>query len=103
REVEQGGQVVAGVDVALEPDGHVLRHREGGEDAGVLERASQPDGGPAIGAPAGDVGPVQDDASGVEGQDAGDEVEDRRLASAVGPDETQDLVLPEPEGAVAHG
>src|SRR5205807_8009399 len=101
-EVEQRGQVVPGVDVALEADGHVLGHREGGADAGVLDGAPQADGGPAVGSPAGDVPPVEGDAPGVQGQDPGDEVEDRRLPRPVGTDETQDLVLPEVEGDVVH-
>ena len=86
--------------MTLEADGDVLGDREGREDAGVLERASEADGGPAVGPPPGDVDTLQEDATAVEREQAGDEVEDRGLASAVGADETQDRVGLEREGDV---
>src|SRR5204863_3198196 len=46
---------------------------------------------------------VQPDAARGEGQGAGDQVEQRRLAGAVGPDQPRDAARGHPEGDTVHG
>src|SRR3954462_5310173 len=76
RQVQERCQVVPRLDVTLEGDGDVLGDGEGREDTGVLERSTQPEGGPAIGAPTGDVRAPEPDAAAVGRQEAGYQVED---------------------------
>ena len=62
------------------------------EQPGVLERPAEAAAGPGrSGCSVGDVVAVEHDRAVVGGQEAGDEVEQRRLAGAVGPDEPEDL------------
>src|SRR5438045_225842 len=68
-----------------------------------VSRWAMPEAGSAVRAPCGDVGVPEHDASAVVGQQTGDEVEHRRLAGAVGPDEPEDLVGRQREAHVVDG
>src|SRR5207247_5352515 len=81
-------------------DGDVLGDGEGGEDPRVLEGATEAVRRPPVGTPAGDVDAAEEDAAGVRRQQSGDQVEDRRLAGAVGADEPEDLMGGEGKGHV---
>src|SRR6202022_4104995 len=61
--------------------------RQSRKDAGDLEGASDSTACDHVRWLAGDVSAREDDAPGVRLQTAGDEVEERRLAGAVGPDD----------------
>ena len=54
-------------------------------------------------AQASDVVSVEDDPAGIERLEAGDQVEQRRLAGAVRPDDAEDLALVHVEGDVRVG
>ena len=56
-----------------------------------------------VGAQAGDVVAVEEDPAGVERLEAGDQVEQRRLAGAVRTDDAEDLALVDVEGDVGVG
>ena len=62
-----------------------------------------PQAGDAVGAQAGDVVAVEEDAAGVERLEAGDQVEQRGLAGAVRADDAEDLALVHVEGDVGVG
>ena len=68
----------------------VLADRQGAEDLEALEGAGDPEAGPLVRLDPGHVGPVEEDAPGVDGLQPGDGVEAGRLAGAVGPDEAGD-------------
>ena len=102
-ERQQRGQVVAHVEMPLETDGQVLGDRERRDETGVLERATEAEGGPAIGRVLRDVGPVEDDPALVGLREPGDEVEDRRLAGAVRADQAEDLAVAQVEAGVVDG
>ena len=89
----------------MHADQHVLGHRHVIEEALVLERAGDAEAGNDVGGEAGDLpAPViEPNPAGGRRIDAADEVEDRRLAGAVGPDETDDLALVDSQGEIVHG
>ena len=68
----------------------VLGGRQVGEFAGDLEGAQQAPGEQLVRLEAGDVGAVEEDLAAVGRQRAGDDVEERGLAGAVGADEAGD-------------
>src|SRR5947208_1027295 len=70
----------------------VLAHGERPERAAVLERARQPGSGAPVGAPAGDLATAQLDGARGRQVEAGEEVDERRLAGAVRADEADHLV-----------
>ena len=57
----------------------------------------------AIGPQAGDIAAVQEDAAGVGRLEAGDQIEQRRFAGAVGTNDADDLALVHIEGDVSVG
>src|SRR5438034_1197851 len=63
------------------------------EDVGPLERAAHAHAAEVVRRHAGDVAPVEHDPPSVAAQVAGDQVEQRRLAGAVGPDDRAHAVL----------
>ena len=75
------------------PDEHVLEHREPLERPRDLRGAPDPATTPGMGGLPGDVGAVEADRAPVGSQVAGDEVEQRRLARAVRPDDAEGLTL----------
>ena len=74
-------------------DHHVLHHGERGEQREVLERARDPGPRDPVRREREQVVPVELDAPSVRLVEPADAVEQRRLASAVGPDERADLPL----------
>ena len=82
---------VGGADQRADDD--VLGHGEVGEGLELLEGAGHAAAGDAVGPHAGDLAAVEEDAAGVERLEAGDQVEQRGLAGAVGPDDADDLAL----------
>ena len=87
----------------LSSDGERLGRGEGREQARLLERPTQPALGPLVRGEVLDVLAGQDDAPAVHLQEAGDAVEQRRLAGAVLPDEPDDLTLAEVERHLVDG
>src|SRR5205823_8796555 len=90
------------VDMTFETDRDRLTHCERRPEARVLERPAETGGGAAIGGPTSHVVAEDVDLSAVERLEAADEVEDGRLAGAVGPDEPQDLALVDGEVDAVH-
>ena len=84
-------------------DHDVLGHGEIGEGLELLEGARDAAAGDAVGPQAGDLAAVEEDAAGVGRLEAGDQVEQRRLAGAVGADDAEDLALVDIEGDVGVG
>src|SRR5206468_3231891 len=80
-----------------------LLDREGGEEPGVLEGAPETEPRPRLGAEAGDVLPVEDDAARVGSDEPRDEVEQRGLPRSVRADDAQDLPSVEIEGDIVDG
>jgi hypothetical protein len=78
--------------LALQGDAHVLQHREVRKDRGDLERAHHAAARDDVGPLRGDVAAVEVDRSAGRGQEAREQVEDRRLARAVGTDQRMDGV-----------
>ena len=72
-------------------DHHVLRHREARERLQDLERAGDAEVAEPIGSQTGHVGSGEAHRPGVRPDEAGDEIEERRLAGAVRPDQADDL------------
>ena len=70
----------------------VLAHGQLAERAAVLERAREPGAPAPVRAPAGDVALVELDRAGGREVEAGDQVDERRLAGAVRADQADDLV-----------
>src|SRR5207244_657882 len=83
--------------------GHVLARRERPEEVRLLERAAHAALDELPRRPAGDVLAVEHDLAGVHLVEAGDEVEERRLAGAVRPDDGVDRALADGEARVLHG
>src|SRR5262249_6318731 len=83
-------------------DHHVLKGRELAEQANVLKRARDAEGGDAVRRQACDVAALVAQAAGRGRGEAGDEVEQRRLAGAVGPDQAEELAAGHGEGHPAH-
>ena len=82
-----------GRELRVQPGQHVLQHRHGRKDADVLEGAREAGARAAMRAQAGHVGAAQHDASAADAGDTGDQVEQRRLAGAVRPDQGVDAAL----------
>src|SRR5699024_3069875 len=72
-------------------DGDVIEHRHIIERLDDLMRARQSAPNHVIGCPAGDVAAVEYHLAGVGLDNAIDEIEQRRLAGAVGPDQSENL------------
>ena len=85
-------------DPALQPrvhaDEHVLERGHALEEADVLERAPDAALGDRVRRLAGDVVAVEDDLARGRLVDAGEHVEERRLAGAVRPDQADDRAAP---------
>ena len=79
---------------------HVLQHGEIGEQADLLEGASDADGVNAVRGEAGDVGVLEAHPARVRRHESGEAVEQGGLASAVGADDADDLALGHVEGDV---
>ena len=75
-----------------EAGGHVLEHREGGEEANRLERASNAEAGNIVGQAAGDVAAVRVDPPCRHALKAGKHVDQRALAATVRADQAEDLI-----------
>ena len=91
RQAQRGRDRVAHLDPPFARDRDRLLHRQAGEEAGVLEGPAQPGAGPAVRAEGGDVGVTQEDLAAVRGEVARQQIEERRLAGAVGADDADDL------------
>src|SRR5665213_4238463 len=89
---------------ALPPYGHqqVLERCKAREDARELERASDPTLIDAVGPEAVEQLGLEGDLAFVLGDEPCDQVEDRRLARSVGPDEASDASGWNGEGAVVY-
>jgi hypothetical protein len=70
----------------------VLHHRQARKAARDLEGADKPAAGDAVGPPARDIDAIEVDGSGMRGDEAGNAVEQRRLAGAVRSDEAGDAL-----------
>ena len=102
RQAEHPGQGgVAGLEVLGGEE--VLPHGGALDQPDILERAAHPQGGAFVDLGARDVAALEPDAALVGPVEAGDDVERRRLAGAVGPDDADDLPLAGPEAHVAGG
>ena len=84
-------------------DQHVLQHGHPGEDAAELEAAADPGAGDPVGREPGHLAVAVGHRPGVGLDHAGDAVEERRLARAVGTDEGVDLALLEGDRGVVDG
>src|SRR5207249_7625753 len=73
------------------------------EQTGVLERAPEAAPGPGVRRQGRDVRAAEHDPSPIGGQEPGDEVEDGRLARAIGADEPEDLPLVDAEVDAVDG
>src|SRR6516162_4569705 len=91
--MQRGRDRIALSDAAFEGDGDGLRHGESREEPSVLERSPESQARPDIGAQARDVVPAQNDPALLGDSRATDEIEQRRLASAVRTDDAEDLAL----------
>ena len=89
-EPEQRGRD-AGPRLALGPDHHVLGRRQPGEQPDALQRAGDPEPGELVRANPVQHGLAEAHAAGVGAHEAADDVEERRLARAVGADHADDL------------
>ena len=78
------------LDRRLQAHLHVLAGGQRAEQLEPLERAGQPEPGPAVGLHGGDVGVEEVDRAAVGGLQAADHVEQGGLAGAVGPDQPGD-------------
>src|SRR4051812_38821676 len=76
-----------------EPDHHVLVHREGAVELRNLEGAADSEAGDRAGRQARNVAALELDGAALGLQVAGDHVDERRLAGAVGADQPDDRVL----------
>jgi hypothetical protein len=91
REAKEGPpDPFAWLPVAVEQQ--VLVYAQARKTARDLEGAHQADAGDAIGSPAGDVVPREDDPTRMRRHDPGNAIEERRLARPVGPDQPRDPV-----------
>src|SRR5207302_10584137 len=70
------------------------------EEAGILERTLQSGLGPLVRAQPGDLLAEQPDLAGVGFEEAGDDVEQGRLAGTVGADQAEDLAVVDREADV---
>ena len=81
---------------------HVLADGQRAERAAVLERAREPVPAAAVRRPARDVASLQLDRAGGRPVEAAEQIDERRLARSVRPDQTDDLTPPELERDVAE-
>ena len=83
-------------------DEQVLARRHAGEQLDALERSPDAQARPPVGRHAREVLAFERDRAFVRRQDAEQAVEERRLARAVGPDETDELALADVETHVGR-
>jgi hypothetical protein len=81
----------------------VLPDAEVAEQPDVLECPGDPGPGEGLGRGSGEIGAVEHDAAAARGDDAGEQVEGRRLAGAVGADQPQDLAAAQLQVVVGEG
>src|SRR5581483_6640085 len=81
----------------------VLDHGGLGHETAVLERPDETQGGPAVGRQVGDVPIAEGHGAGLGPDEAGDGVEHRRLAGAVGADEPEHGAVGDRQRDVLHG
>ena len=81
----------------------VLTDRRALYQTDVLERTPEPERRPLVHGQVGDLLTPVDDAAGVGRVEAGDQVEQRRLAGAVGTDDADDFVLVDGDAHVQVG
>jgi hypothetical protein len=86
---------VRGVQVAAHLE--VLAHRQGGEDVALLRHEGHAERADLAGPPPLDEGVAEAHAAAAGRQHAGDDLEQRRLAGAVGADHAHDLARPDLE------
>src|SRR5207237_492768 len=77
--------------LAVHADHHVLEHRHRAEERQVLERTADPELGNTMTRHVEQAAAVEQDLAMTRDIEAADAVEERRLARAVGPDESHDL------------
>src|SRR5215510_7377296 len=87
----------------MKADQDVLEHATPAENARLLERAHKAELGDAVGFQAVQAGATEDDLAYSRREIAGDRIERRRLAGAVGADEGENLPLPHLEAQVVDG
>src|SRR4051794_36712334 len=92
-QAERSRGVVTNRQMPLECLREVLRDGERGEDARVLERPAEAHPRPDVGGEVGDVVTAQAYPPAGRGDEAGQHVEQGRLAGAVGADDTEDLAF----------
>ena len=85
-----GGVLVVAQHPARQPQ--VLGHRQRGEHALAARHERQAESGDLLGGQPGDVAPVERDATLAGGQQAGDRLQQGRLAGAVGAEQGEQLV-----------
>ena len=81
----------------------ILERGEAAEYAGDLKRAGEPPAAEVLGRQAADVLASKKDLPGVVSEIAGDQVEERRLAGAVGADDRAQVALGDGQVHAAHG
>ena len=81
----------------------ILERREFAEDVGALETAPDAEPGDAMGRKPGDLAPLIEDAAAARLQLARQQVDERRLAGAVGADDGVDLARQECQRHVGDG
>ncbi len=96
-------QVPAASSVTEERRLDVLKYREAREDVGALEGATHAETAEIVGRDTGDLPVLEADAARVGPEVTGDEVEERGLARAVGPDDGADRAARNAEADSAHG
>ena len=94
--MRRGAATEAGRETAprvadLARDAQVVAHRQVGEQLEPLERARDPEPGPLVRVEPAHVAAVEQDPARRRREHAGDDVEQRGLARAVGPDQAGDL------------
>src|SRR6185312_1482306 len=93
-------QAVAGRDLGA--DAHVLEYRQFGEYLGDLEGARHSERHALVRRHQGDIAPVEFDGAGARRQKAADQIEERRFAGAVRPDDRAQLAFGDAERHVLH-
>src|SRR6185437_5461394 len=96
-------EMEGGAERALQRDAHVLAHREMREDSRDLEGADDAEPRHRRRPLARDVAALVEDAPGGRPQELGQEIEDGRLAGAVGADERMDRAAPDAQIDLLHG
>ena len=87
----------------LDRQHHVVEHRQARKQAGDLERARHSERGAPLARPARHVLAEQHDLPGAGRQDAGDDVEERRLARPVRTDDRLAIARADLQADAAHG